>query len=221
MFGIEEYLRELTSNLRSAFGNRLVYIGLQGSYLRGDADENSDIDIMLVLDELTSEDLVLYKSVIGSMPLSEKSCGFICGRTELANWNRPEICSLLHSTKDVYGELKTLVPQYSREDVRDFVKMSVCNLFHELCHRRIHTDEANNSFCLPITYKSVFYILQNLYFLRTGVFYVTKEELLCVLRDEDKMVLETAIALRRCNDYDFDAAFNLIFDWCKALLINV
>ena len=41
MFGIEEYIEKLTDKLKGAFGERLLYIGLQGSYLRGEATETA------------------------------------------------------------------------------------------------------------------------------------------------------------------------------------
>ena len=49
MFDLDSYLNDLISNCRSAFGERLLYIGLQGSYLRGEAHENRDIDAMIWL----------------------------------------------------------------------------------------------------------------------------------------------------------------------------
>ena len=52
MIRIEEYIDGLTDILADAFGERLVYIGLQGSYLRNEATENSDIDIMAVIDDI-------------------------------------------------------------------------------------------------------------------------------------------------------------------------
>ena len=45
-FNIDNYMENLISRCKEAFGNRLVYVGLQGSYLRGEATENSDIDVM-------------------------------------------------------------------------------------------------------------------------------------------------------------------------------
>ena len=48
MFDTEKYIASLTALLRESFGERLVYVGLQGSYLRGEATEESDLDIMAV-----------------------------------------------------------------------------------------------------------------------------------------------------------------------------
>ena len=45
-FNIDNYMENLISRCKEAFGNRLVYVGQQGSWLRGEATENSDIDVM-------------------------------------------------------------------------------------------------------------------------------------------------------------------------------
>ena len=41
MFSIEDYLSGFSAALRGAFAERLLYIGLQGSYSRGEADEKT------------------------------------------------------------------------------------------------------------------------------------------------------------------------------------
>ncbi|SEQ09490.1 Nucleotidyltransferase domain-containing protein [Treponema bryantii] len=43
---IDNYMKNLISRCKEAFGERLLYVGLQGSHLRGEATENSDIDVM-------------------------------------------------------------------------------------------------------------------------------------------------------------------------------
>lgn len=221
MFKADEYIGELAEHLKTEFKERLIYIGLQGSYLRGEATDNSDIDIMVVIDDITVFDLVTYKNVISEMQDYDKSCGFICGFEELQNWNPLEICHLLHTTKDYYGALAKLVPEYTENDVRTFIKMSIGNLYHELCHRYIHTSNENSIAKLPYTYKSVFYILQNIHYLESGTFLGTKNELSKALSGTDKLVLDTAISLSRGDDFDFEKAFSLLFSWCKEKLLKI
>lgn len=57
MFRIDEYINELIITLKDVLGGRLVYIGLQGSYLRNGETKSSDIDIMAVIDKLSAGDL--------------------------------------------------------------------------------------------------------------------------------------------------------------------
>ena len=64
MVDIPSYISALTDLLCQSFGRRLLYIGLQGSYLRGEATETSDIDVMVVLRRMTPADLSAYRRAI-------------------------------------------------------------------------------------------------------------------------------------------------------------
>ena len=125
MFRIDEYIYKLTDILKASLGSRLAYIGLQGSYLRGEATESSDIDIMAVIDDISPKDLTTYQKALISVGHFDKSCGFICGKSDLEHWNPLEICHLLNTTKDYYGELKKLVPKYTVEDEKNYVKLGL------------------------------------------------------------------------------------------------
>jgi len=215
MVNIENYISSLTQLLKAEFGARLIYVGLQGSYLRGEANENSDIDIMAVIDGLGLSDLEDYRGIIEGLGDFDKSCGFICSKEDLMRWNPMEICHLLHTTKDYFGVLSALVPAYTQEDVRNFVKMSVNNLYHELCHRYVHGSDENIQEALPFCYKGVFFILQNLKYLRTGEFIGTKAAMLEKLSGKDHMVMERALMLNRGVPFDFADSFELLFTWCQ------
>lgn len=221
MLNVEEYIGKLVNALKKSFGERLRYVGLQGSYLRNEQTENSDIDIMVVIDDLSVEDLRTYQIALIYVGNPDKSCGFICGKADLDNWNPLEICHLLNTTKDYYGKLEKLVPAYTAEDERNYVKLNLNNLFHEICHRYIHADRERNMAGLPTTCKSVFYIMQHLHYIRSGNFVQTKQELLECVKDEDKAVLELSISLQKCVDYDFDSAFSLLFNWCQNALSEI
>jgi len=214
MIDHEQYIQSLIELLQAGFRERLLYVGLQGSYLRGEATEHSDIDIMVVIKDMTPADLTVYRRAIESLECCEKSCGFICGENELRHWNPLEICHLLHTTRDFLGVLSDLTPEYTKNDVRSFVKMSLGNLYHEICHRYIHSSEDNNRAKLPGTYRSVFFILQNLHCLESGHFALTKQELMDRLSGMDRAVLEAAIMLNSETEYDFDEMFALLFEWC-------
>lgn len=222
MFRIEDYIESLTTELKTCFGDRLLYLGLQGSYLRGEATKDSDIDIMVILENMTVTDLENYRKILVKVGDYEKSCGFICGREEMQHWNPLEVCQLLHTTKDYHGKLEDYLPSYTAEDERNYVKLSLGNLFHELCHRYIHADRERNISAFPYTCKSVFFILQNMHYLSSGDFLLTKQELLEGLQDEeDKRVLALGMALKGGGAYDFDSAFETLFEWCQNALLRL
>lgn len=215
MIDVENYIAEITAKLRAKFGERLVYVGLQGSYLRGEATDTSDVDVMVVLDRLSVDDLDGYRAIVESLPRPDLSCGFICGADDLAKWNPLEICHLLHTTRDCFGSLAELVPDHDERDLRNFVKMSVNNLYHELCHGYIHADRAEFAVRLPALYKSTFFVLQNLHYLRGGEFAQSKRQLLSMLDGADREVLDRAMRLSAGEGFDFSDNYRLIFNWCR------
>jgi len=218
MIDIENHLSRLIDELKHQFGSRLLYVGLQGSYLRGEASDGSDIDIMVLIDDLSVSDLTCYRAILQSMPHWEKSCGFLCSRADLAHWNPLEICHLANSTKDYYGALQAFLPAYTREDIRNFVKLSLNNLYHMICHGYIHADPKENQETLPAAYKGVFFILQDLYYLKHGKFVATKAELVSLLEGKDREVLERAMDLHSGICHDFSDSFSLLFTWCQETL---
>jgi hypothetical protein len=217
---IEKYVSDLIKKLRLAFPGRLVYVGLQGSFRRGEATDASDIDIMVTLDKLTVTDLDRYREVIFGMPYAERSCGFISGREELKNWPSYEICQLLHETKDYYGELRPLLPKFELDDVKNYIRISIGNLYHMLCHSRIHAKPETHADTLCGLYKTVFYILQNACYVRSGQWIMTKAELLSRLQGLDREVLAIAMSLKSASEYDVEKAYGILFDWCRQLLME-
>ena len=186
MFDLDNYLDKLISHCRASFGNRLLYVGLQGSWLRGEAHENSDVDVMVILDRLSVQDMDQYREILKKVGFYERSCGFICGRDELLCWNPMEICQLLHTTEDLFGELTDYLPSATREDEINYVKLSLGNLYHELCHRYIHADRERNIAVFRGTCKGVLFLMQNLHFLESGRFILTKKELKEAVSAEDR-----------------------------------
>ena len=49
---IEQLLSELRAGLAILYGNRLKGVYLFGSYARGDHDQESDLDILIILDDI-------------------------------------------------------------------------------------------------------------------------------------------------------------------------
>ena len=212
MLDLDRYLDDLISNCRAAFQERLLYVGLQGSYLRGEAHEESDIDVMVILDRFSVQDMDRYREILKRIGFYERSCGFICGREEMVRWNPLEVCQLRHTTKDLFGKLADHLPPAAREDGVNYVKLSLGNLYHELCHRYIHASRERNMAAFRSACKGVFFLMQNLHYLESGRFILTKKELKDAVSAEDRRVLD----LEELPDgFDFDQAFSALFAWCQ------
>lgn len=218
MFDLDQYLNGLILECRKAFGQRLLYVGLQGSWLRGEANENSDIDVMVILDVLSVLDMDRYREILKKTGFYERSCGFICGRDELLRWNPLEVCQLRHTTKDLLGELADYLPPASREDEINYVRLSLGNLYHELCHRYIHAGRDRNTAGFKSSCKNAFFLMQNLCYLESGRFILTKKELKEVLSAEDRQILELA---DQPAGSDFDHSFSVLFAWLKSVFIRL
>lgn len=52
MIDIKNWIAEFTNKVEQTFSDRVWFIGLQGSYGRGEATDTSDIDVVVILDEL-------------------------------------------------------------------------------------------------------------------------------------------------------------------------
>lgn len=218
MIDPERYCTQLCAELMALFGSRLLFLGLQGSYLRGEATEESDIDIMTVIDALAPEDLDRYRTAIRSIGNAERACGFLCGRDELCHWNPMECCQLVHTTKPVYGRLEPLLPPYDRRALSDYIRLGAGDLYHALCHRYLYADPEKNRRKLPEAERSVFFLLQNLLFYETGSFPGTRRELEPMLTGEDRSVWDMLKVIGREPEYDFGPAFRLILKWCGDVL---
>ena len=72
-----------------------------------------------------------------------------------------------------------------------------------------------------VTYKNVFFILQNIYYLKTGVFCLTKKELLYMLDETDQQIMKMSLEVRANDGYDFEQAFEKLFLWCQNTLIKL
>ena len=73
MVEIEVWMNGFTEKLVNEFGARLLFLGLQGSYGRGEANEDSDIDVVTVLDRVELADLDAYRAAVREMPEGEKA----------------------------------------------------------------------------------------------------------------------------------------------------
>ncbi len=78
-FEINVWVNDFLVSIKRLFDERLVFVGLQGSYNRGEATDQSDIDMVVILDQVTPADLRHYSAMLDMLPNREKACGFVSG----------------------------------------------------------------------------------------------------------------------------------------------
>jgi predicted nucleotidyltransferase len=64
---VRQNLDAFVGALRARFGSRLVSVRLFGSYARGDAHEESDVDCLVLLDEVSSADDRAITDLVGDL----------------------------------------------------------------------------------------------------------------------------------------------------------
>jgi predicted nucleotidyltransferase len=58
---------EFSERVRARFGARLNRLALFGSHARGQASEDSDVDVLVVVEELTSADARAIDAIVGDI----------------------------------------------------------------------------------------------------------------------------------------------------------
>ena len=64
MIDIKNWMNTFLDAVNTTFSNRVWFVGLQGSYGRGEATETSDIDVVVILDELSAKDIQTYNDML-------------------------------------------------------------------------------------------------------------------------------------------------------------
>ena len=68
---INNWLNTALEKLQEKFAENLLFVGLQGSHNRGEATETSDIDVVVILDELSALDIESYNTMLDTLPKRE------------------------------------------------------------------------------------------------------------------------------------------------------
>lgn len=210
-FSVDAWLDQLAQGLRDIFGERLRFLGLQGSYRRGEATDKSDIDVVAVLDVLEAADLEAYRRILKELPYGEKACGFVCGREELFHWPAYDRFQLLHDTRPLIGDLEKLMPLPDREDAALAAKIGAANLYHALCHGYLYGAPEREDW--RWVYKSILYILQAAQFARCGSYPDTRRDLIEALAEPERTLLSP-----KEEDGDPAAELDRLLGWCRGIL---
>ena len=94
MIDINVWLNDFIQKLNEVFASRVWFVGLQGSYGRGEATETSDIDVVVILEDLSASDIQTYHDMLDTLPHRELICGFVSGKDEILNWEPSDLCDL-------------------------------------------------------------------------------------------------------------------------------
>lgn len=195
-----------------AFPDRVEFIGLQGSFARGEQNPASDIDTVLILDNVVNRDIERYRGVVSSLPQIPHLCGFFSGRQELLCWDRGELFSFCLDTVPYYNDLYSIVSRPTRDDARLCAHSTACAIYHECCHNALYDHDA----CfLRRTCKAAVIAIKADHYADTGVYLSTLSELLAVLKGSHAAVLR---ACSTPSESDFCSLIELLLDFSSNLI---
>lgn len=212
MINISTWLKNFTETLDKTFGNRIFFVGLQGSYARGEATESSDIDVVVILDELTPSDIRAYSEMLDGLESRELICGFLSGKDELISWEPSDLFQFYHDTKAIRGNLDALIPLLDAEAVKRAVKIGACNVYHGCVHNMVHEKDGE---ILRGLYKSASFAVQAIVYEQTGRYFSSLCELLTAASPDDAVIIENFLHLKNGGAVDFDKMSESLFNWAK------
>ena len=217
MIDITTWMDGFLKALHKDFGNRVWFVGLQGSYGRGEATETSDIDVVVILDELSASDIHKYNTMLDTLPHRELICGFLSGKAELLGWEPSDLFQFYYDTTPIKGSLDELLTLIDEAAIRRAIKIGACNVYHGCVHNMLHEKSED---ILRGLYKSASFIVQAIAFKQTGKYIKYQKDLLGVVSSDERKIIETFLKLKNGEAVEFDALSEKLFAWAKKQIVE-
>lgn len=215
MIDLTPWLSRFLQALDASFGSRVWFVGLQGSYGRGEATETSDIDMVVILDTLTPADIQAYGAILDGLPHRELACGFLSGKEELLRWEKGELFQFYHDTRPIRGSLDPLLPLLSDGAVARAVHSGACAIFHGCVHNLLYEKSGE---VLRGLYKTAVFTIQAVCFQQTGRYRTVGQGLADAVGAEEQAILQTALALKGGAPAELDAMSRPLLRWSQNLI---
>lgn len=215
MIDIKNWIEVFLNALNQTFENRIWFVGLQGSYGRGEATETSDIDVVVILDELSALDINTYNTMLDALPHRKLMCGFLSGKEELLNWEPSDLFQFYYDTKAIKGSLDEILPLIDDSAIDRAIKMGACNIYHGCVHNMLYEKSED---ILKDLYKSASFVIQAKHFKETGKYISHQRELSALISIEEKLIVDTLISLKNGEAVDFQKKSEILFAWSKKMI---
>lgn len=212
MIDITAWMNDFLQKLNVTFENRVWFVGLQGSFGRGEATETSDIDVVVILDELAATDIQSYNAMLDTLPHRALICGFFSGKEEIMNWEPSDLFQFCHDTTPIQGSLDEVLLAVDESAVHRAIKIGACNIFHGCVHNMLYEKSED---ILRGLYKSASFVVQAIAFKQTGNYISHQKELLQVVSFEEQVIVETFLNLKKGSVVDFNLMSETLFAWSK------
>ena len=212
MTDINVWMNDFIQKLNNIFADRVWFVGLQGSYGRGEATESSDINVVVILDELSAEDIHTYQDILDTLPHRELICGFLSGKEEILNWEPSDLFQFYHDTTAIKGSLDCLLPLINNAAIDRAIKMGAGNIYHGCVHNMLHEKSEE---ILKGLYKAASFVVQAIVYKQTGNYIKHQNQLLKVALPDEQTIIETFLKYKNGETIDFNETSRMLFEWSK------
>ncbi len=212
MIDICSWTQDFMHALQTCFGERIWFVGLQGSFGRGEATQTSDIDMVVILDELSATDIQAYHKMLDTLTHRELICGFLSGKKELLNWEPSDLFQFYHDTTPILGSLDELLMSIDQDAVNRAIKIGACNIYHGCVHNMIH---GKSDDVLKGLYKSASFVVQAICFQQTGSYVKQQRELMKAVGPAEQAIVDTFLQLKNGGTVDFQKMSETLFAWSQ------
>ena len=217
MIDVTAWIDGFLKALNGAFGDRVYFVGLQGSYGRGEATETSDIDIVVILDQLSASDIQKYSEMLDTLPCRELICGFISGKDELLSWEPSDLFQFYYDTTSIKGSLDELLTLLDKAAVERAIKIGACNIYHGCVHNMLHEKSED---ILKGLYKSASFVVQAIVFSQTGRYVKHQKELLSVASPDEQAIVSTFLDLKNGGTVEFLSMSEALLSFARKWILE-
>ncbi len=217
MIDITTWMNEFLQKLNDKFENRVWFVGLQGSYGRDEATETSDIDIVVILNQLSVSDIQDYNAMLDTLPHRELICGFVSGRDELLNWEPSDLFQFYYDTTPIKGSLDELLAAIDEAAVGRAIKIGACNIYHGCVPNMLHEKSED---ILRGLYKSASFVVQAIAFKQTGKYTKHQKELLLLTSPDEQAIVNTFLNLKNGGSVEFLTMSDSLLAFAKKWIVQ-
>jgi len=211
MIDISVWMNQFIQALNETFGERVWFVGLQGSHGRGEANETSDIDTVVILDVLSANDIQAYNTMLDTLSHRELICGFVSGKKEVLNWEPSDLFQFYNDTKPIKGSLDELLLLIDESTVNRAIKIGVCNIYHGCVHNMLYEKSDD---ILRGLYKSASFVVQAICFKQTKNYFSRQKDLLQILEPDEQVIIDIFVHLKNGGMVKFQEMSETLFTWC-------
>ena len=201
--------------LKDTFGDRIWFAGIQGSHGRGEAAEDSDIDMVVILDVLTAQDIAAYDAMLGTLDHRELACGFLSGKAEILQWEPSELFQFCHDTIPFIGSLGSVLASVDSDAVARAVRIGACSIYHGCVHNMLYEKDVA---LLRGLCKSASFVVRARAWQQTGHYVGPLAELADRVDEMDRPIVTAWLALKNGEMLPFATLSETLFRWAGEII---